>query len=516
MNIAHLLQRAGKAFSENTAIAVGDEAYSDYATLADRVTRMAGRLRAAFDLQVGDRVALTMKNSPQYIEILYACWHAGLVVVPINAKLHPKEFEYILEHSESRVCFTTSDLHKLVQPLQQGLPNLTQVIDVATPAYRALYDGEPSPMQAVNPTDLAWLFYTSGTTGRPKGAMLSHRNLMAMTVSYFSDVDPIAPGDSIIHAAPMSHGSGMYILPHVAAAATQVIPRSGGFEAEEICELIRAYRGVSFFAAPTMITRLIDSPAMANADTSNLKTIVYGGGPMYAEDCKRALKVLGPKLAQIYGQGESPMTITAMARHYFADKDHPDWEARIASAGVPSSMVQVRIADEDGNTLPDGEAGEILVRGDVVMNGYWRNEEATAKTIVDGWLHTGDVGAMDASGFVTLKDRTKDVIISGGTNIYPREIEEILLLDERVVEVSVVGEPHPDWGEVVVAFVVTRDGQSVSEKELEQLCLDNIARFKRPKAYHFLDALPKNNYGKVLKTDLRQRLEALREARHAG
>jgi long-chain acyl-CoA synthetase len=306
----------------------------------------------------------------------------------------------------------------------------------------------------------------------------------------------------------MSHGSGCYAPPHVARGAVQVIPESGGFEPAETIELIRRWPGATFFFAPTMIVRLLDSPALDGADMSNLKTIVYGGGPMYVADLLRGIDRLGQKFVQIYGQGESPMTITGLTREMHMEVDHPRYRERLASVGVARTDVEVKIFDAEDDELPAGEIGEVVVRGDVVMAGYWRNEAATAETLRGGWLHTGDMGAMDGDGFVTLKDRSKDMIISGGTNIYPREIEEVILTHPDVVEVSVIGKPHPEWGEDVCAFVVTRKGAAVDEAALDALCLDNIARFKRPKHYRFVDALPKNNYGKVLKTELRAWLAA--------
>lgn len=225
---------------------------------------------------------------------------------------------------------------------------------------------------------------------------------------------------------------------------------------------------------------------------------------MYVEDCKRAIDALGDRLAQIYGQGESPMTITSLAKHRFPRAGEARFEERLASVGMPFGIVDVRVVDGDDSPLPLGEAGEILVRGDSVMRGYWNDEEATAETLRGGWLHTGDVGAFDEDGYLTLMDRSKDVIISGGTNIYPREVEEVLLEHPGVGEVSVIGKPDPDWGESVLAFVVAKSGGEVDEAELDNLCLARIARFKRPKEYRFLDSLPKNNYGKVLKTELRR------------
>jgi long-chain acyl-CoA synthetase len=252
-----------------------------------------------------------------------------------------------------------------------------------------------------------------------------------------------------------------------------------------------------------MVHRLVEHVRATGADPSGFKTIVYGGGPMYVEDLRAALAAFGQRFVQIYGQGESPMTITALAREHLADTAHPLWAERIASVGVAHAAVEVRVVDAEGRSLPPGATGEVIVRGETVMPGYWNNPEATAKTLRDGWLYTGDVGQLDADGFLTLKDRSKDVIISGGSNIYPREVEEVLLLHPQVREVAVIGQRDADWGEVVVAFLVAGEGGPVEDAVLDALCLQHIARFKRPKAYRWVEGLPKNSYGKVLKTELR-------------
>jgi long-chain acyl-CoA synthetase len=321
-------------------------------------------------------------------------------------------------------------------------------------------------------------------------------------------VDPGAPWRAILHATPMSHGSGLYGIAHVAQASCHVLPESGSFEAREVYRLIEHWPGLVLFAAPTMLKRLLDDDP--GTDTANLKNIMYGGGPMYVQDSLRALERFGPKLSQLYGQGESPMTITAMGPALHAQREHPRFVERLGSVGIAQSAVEVRIADADDATLPDGAIGEVLVRGDSVMAGYWRNDEASAETLRGGWLHTGDIGSFDAEGFLTLKDRSKDVIISGGTNIYPREVEEVLLRHPDVSEVSVVGRSDRDWGEAVIAFVVPAPDRTLDPGALDAFCIEHMARFKRPKAYHALDALPKNNYGKVLKTALREMDEKMR------
>jgi len=439
-------------------------------------------------------VAIAAKNSHRYLELLYGIWHAGCAAVPANAKLHGAELGFILEHSGARVCFASDGIDAEIAACAPK--TLERLIAIGSPDYEALFTADPIDVVPRAGGDLAWLFYTSGTTGRPKGAMLTHDNLVAASLAYGSEVDPVTPGDCILHAAPMSHGSGIYIMQHVARLGVQVVPESGGFEPEEIVALFNAWPRMSMFAAPTMIKRLVACPADCNAE--NIRTLIWGGAPMYVEDALAALDRFGPRLAQIYGQGEAPMTITTLSKQDIADRAHPRWRERLASAGKPYSCVEVMIADSADAPVAAGETGEILCRG-VIMAGYWQNAQATASSLRGGWLHTGDVGVLDEEGYLHLKDRSKDLIISGGSNIYPREVEEVLLTHGKVREVSVIGRPDREWGEAVVAYVVG----SADPAELDALCLTRIARFKRPKDYVFVDALPKNNYGKVLKTELR-------------
>lgn len=500
MNIASQLVRAARVWPDAPAVAVGSRVVFAYRTLAARVSGLAAGLRSDLRLRPGDRVVLALKNCPEYLELMYACWHAGLVAVPANAKLHRDEFAYIAENCEAAAVFTTPDLTTTLEAACGG--TVRAVVEVNSVHYNALLGAGPMPVARRKAHDAAWLFYTSGTTGRPKGATLTHRNLNAAFLGYFADVDAGGPWRAFLHAAPMSHGSGLYGIANVVQGACHVIPESGGFDANEVYSLIGAWPGLSFFAAPTMVKRLLDVPA--EYDTRNLKLIIYGGGPMYVEDSLKALDRFGPKLSQLYGQGESPMTITALNAAMHADRDHPRWMQRLASVGVAQTPVEVRVVDADGRTLGAGEVGEVTVRGDTVMAGYWGNPRATAESIRDGWLYTGDMGSFDADGFLTLKDRSKDMIISGGTNIYPREVEETLLTHPEVAEVSVIGREDREWGEVVVAYVVAGD-PGLQRDDLDAFCLEKMARFKRPKDYRFVSELPKNNYGKVLKTVLRER-----------
>jgi long-chain acyl-CoA synthetase len=503
MNVARLLLRTASLFPERTAIMLGDRKLIDYRELGRRAASIGMSLTADLQLEPGDRIALFMSNDVAYLEILYGIWWAGLVAVPINAKLHPKEVAYILENAGAACLFCSDDLATDIGPIADSLPALRRVFTVGSDDYVHLQRATPAPMTPRAPDDIAWLFYTSGTTGFPKGVMQTHRNLLTMISCYFTDVDDVRPGDAMVYAAPLSHGAGMYHFPYLLRGAPNVIPESRGFEPGELCRLSKNVGQLSLFAAPTMVRRLVDHIDNTTVDPTGFKTIIYGGGPMYTEDIRKALSVMGNRFVQIYGQGECPMTITALAREHLADTEHPRWLERIASVGVAQSMVEVITTDDQGLALPPGEIGEIRVRGDAVMAGYWNNPEASAAALQGGWLRTGDLGRFDADGFLTLHDRSKDLIISGGANIYPREVEEVLLRHPCVNEVSVIGQPDAEWGEVVVAFVVARD---VTVAELDALCLAHIARFKRPKHYHFIDALPKNNYGKVLKTALREEL----------
>ena len=513
-NLATLLQKSARRFPALPAIAVGHDVRNAYGALAARVSRLAATMLAS-GLIAGDRCGVVAKNSAAYIETLFACWHAGLCAVPVNSKLHADELVYVLQHSRARWAFVDGAWHAALSPRAAEMPALERVIELGGEAYERLVGGDGNAeVVAVAPNDPAWLFYTSGTTGRPKGVVLSHGNLLAMSLCFVADVETIQPGDAILHPAPLSHGSGLYVLPHVLAAAVNVVPESGGFDPGEVISLLGRWERSCFFAAPTMLKRLVAHPALENARLHRLKSIVCGGAPMYVEDCKAALAAVGPKLAQIYGQGESPMTITAMSRVLLADAAARGDEARLGSVGVAQTGIDLRIAGGDDAALPPGEIGEVLVRGPTVMQGYWRDPEASAAALTGGWLHTGDVGCLDADGFLTLKDRSKDLIISGGSNIYPREVEEVLQRHAGVGEVAVVGRPHADWGEEVVACVVARRGVDTAtlEHELDALCLAHIARFKRPKAYVFLPDLPKNNTGKVLKTALRAALAPPRSA----
>jgi acyl-CoA synthetase (AMP-forming)/AMP-acid ligase II len=466
----------------------GERQLCTWAELRERALRLATSIRQQSG--PGARIAIASENRPEIVELMFATWAAECVVVPVNFKLHPREMAEILDDAGVAQVFASA---KIGTALSAATSVPIEVL--SSEAYSSRLGAAPAGVPSTDPAALAWLFYTSGTTGRSKGAMLSHRNLMAMTVAHLADFDSPTQDCSLLHGAPMSHGSGLYIPPYVLRGARQVVPASGAFEPAEFLDLCEHHPGCSAFLAPTMVQRLVDTGRRV---PRNLRTIVYGGGPMYVDSLKKAMAAFGPVFVQLYGQGEAPMTITGLRRADHVDAD----DAVLGSVGYARSGVDVAVLRADGTAADIGEIGEIACRGDVVMSGYWNNPGATAETLKDGWLHTGDMGSFDERGYLTLRDRSKDVVISGGSNIYPREVEEVLLEHPDVAEACVVGAPDPDWGEVVVAFVVG----TAAESDLDAHLLDRIARFKRPKRYVYIDELPKNSYGKVLKRELRERL----------
>ncbi|ANI41856.1 AMP-binding protein [Mycolicibacterium vaccae] len=492
MNLFALLDQAAARHGDRGAVYHGEDQVHSWVSLRERVLRLAGSFG---EFGPGARIAVASQNTPEIIELMFAIWAAECVFVPVNYKLHPREMEQILDDSGAARVFASPTIGAQLRPV-----TAVPIEVIGAEEYQSRCAATPlAPPRRTDPASLAWLFYTSGTTGRSKGAMLSHRNLMAMTVSHLADFDSPDQNCSLVHGAPMSHGSGLYVPPYVSRGARQVVPASGTFDPDEFLDLCDRHPGCSAFLAPTMVARLVQT---GRACPANLNTIVYGGGPMYVDSLKKAMAAFGPVFVQLYGQGEAPMTITGLRRadHLAGEGWAPD--EVLGSVGYARSGVEVAVWGADGTPAGIDEIGEIVCRGDVVMSGYWNNPSATEATLCDGWLRTGDMGSFDAGGFLTLRDRSKDVVISGGSNIYPREVEEVLLEHPGVFEAGVVGAPDDEWGEVVVAFVVGE----VSAVDLDAHLLERIARFKRPKRYEFLDELPKNSYGKVLKRELRDRL----------
>jgi long-chain acyl-CoA synthetase len=499
VNLANLLSSSARSFPDRPAVSIGLKVLFDYATLGRRTAGLAASLRTKFGLKPGDRVVLAMKNCPEYLEILFACWHAGLVAVPMNARLHARELAFMAEDCAAKLAFATEEVARDLSTSRFGVPLLL----AGSRDFERLVMAESVAPHHTGPDDLAWIFYTSGTTGKPKGAMLSHRNLMAMAIGYLADVDFLTERDALLHLAATSHASGLFALSHIAKASNNILSESGGYEPHEMAAIIDAWPNLTFFVPPTLLRRMCTDPAIAAAKLANIRTVLVGAAPIYAEDLRGGLALFGAKLWNGYGQGETPCTITAMSKTMIAQAAAAGDDDRLVSVGIARTGITVRIADSDGNPLSANEIGEVLVRGDTVMSGYWNRPEASQETLHGGWLHTGDLGRMDERGFLTLLDRKKDLIISGGANIYAREIEEILLTHPAVAEAAVIGLPDVEWGESVAAVVVVALGATIDAIELDRLCLAKIARFKRPKRYEFVSDLPKNAAGKVLKRELR-------------
>ena len=501
MNLANWLIESAKKYPDEKALFKGPLCCATYKTFKNRVASIAYYLKYNKDIKKHDRVAIFMPNATEYLEIIYAVWFLGAVIVPINSKLHLEEVTWILKDSGAKIVFTDTDKGFKEESFRMSGIAL---IAVSTSSFKKLYLFEHNLKPAkVMKNDLVWLFYTSGTTGKPKGVMLSSNNLLAMAKGYLSDVDTVSHFDTALYAAPMSHGAGLYNIIFVKKGAKHSVPNSGRFDPLETLKLSAKFKKSCMFLAPTMVNKLVREVKQSQFDVKGIRSIIYGGGPMYLADIVKATKVLGPKLIQIFGQGECPMAISVLKRTEVIDRQGQNWEERVSSVGKKQSVVDVVLEDSEGNRLPENQVGEICVYGPPVMLGYWNNLSATKESLVNGWLKTGDLGRIDVDGYITLEGRSKDLIISGGSNIYPREVEDVLLQHPKVIEAAVVGKKHTEWGEMVVAFVV---GKGIQAKLLDAFCLTKIARFKRPRDYIFLDTLPKNNYGKISKVELRKML----------
>lgn len=501
MNVTLMLSRSASITPSAPALAHGRELLLDYSGLWRRVTMLSEGLGQI--AEPGDRIVVAMKNLPDYLVLIFAALHRGLIIVPVNSALQVREVEHCVADSGAVICFSDADHVGGLATLLGKVETLRAVIDVESAGFQALYvepsDQMPAEKQSQDP---AWIFYTSGTTGKPKGATLSHGSLRAMATAHLCDYGTPQDGACIVHHAPLSHASGLLAIPFAACGALHVIPGPDDRSAEGVLGLTSHWRNAHLFSAPTFLNRLVACASANPAAASGIETIFFGGAPMYVEDLARALAVLGPRLAQIYGQGESPMTISGVPAHAYGAASGEELGRLMASAGWVRSGVDVAILDDNGERVPTGKPGMVVVRGDVVMSGYWNMPEATAGTLVGGWLHTGDIGVFDENGLLSLIDRAKEVIISGGLNVYPREVEEVLLSHPDVAEVSVVGLPDAEWGEIIAAAVVPRDGLTIKLKDLDALCLENIARFKRPKKYFIVNELPKSAYGKILKREV--------------
>jgi long-chain acyl-CoA synthetase len=509
MNSFSFLDKAARHNPAQRAIVHAGEVVT-YGEFRARALAIGGNLRAS-GCRPGDRIAFCLPNSPRILELIFGCFSAGLVVVPINARLHVREIAYICANSGARLLVHDPDRQAALVADANSFPGLTARI-CTEPADGALdYATLLRPANSlagaeeVRPEAACWLFYTSGTTGRPKGAIWTHRMVRVLVMNYLADVHNIQPGEIVLHAAPLSHGSGIVALPAIARGATNVIFDRPSFEPKAVFATIEAFKVAHIaFLAPTQIVRMLQDFIAGEYELSSLRAICYGGAPIYVEHLRNAIAAFGPIFVQIYGQGEAPITISALtaAQHarFLATND-----PRIGSAGQVRTDVEARCVDESGSPLAPGEVGEVVARGDIVMPGYWDNFEATAEALRGGWLHTGDIGYFDEEGYLFLLDRSKDMIISGGNNIYPREVEEVIVRHPGVASAVVVGIPHEYWGEAVHAVVVPQPGVSLTAQEIILYCGQYVAGYKKPKSVEFAESLPISGYGKVLRREVRER-----------
>ncbi len=519
-NLAQLLRHTARLWPARTALIQSEQSWT-WAQIDARVDALVAALRA-LGLQKGDRILLQSRNNLALFESGWAAFRMGCVWVPTNFRLAPAEVAYLGASSGAKVMLVEPLFAAHAAAVQAESPALQQVVWLGEPPvdaapsnhrYSALIDQHLGPAPAV-PVDIAvahddplWFFYTSGTTGKPKAAVLTHGQMGFVVTNHLADLIPgTTEQDVSIAVAPLSHGAGIHALLNVARGAATVLLPSEKLDPAVVWKLIEQHRVSNLFTVPTIVKMLVEHPAVDQHDHSSLKFMVYAGAPMYRADQRLALKKLGPVMVQYFGLGEVTGCITVLpARLHSADDSHPN--AHIGACGYPRTGMEVAVLDEAGRAVASGEIGEICVRGPAVFAGYHNNPEATTKALRGGWFHTGDLGRLDARGLLYITGRESDMYISGGSNVYPREAEEVLLTHPAVAEVAVLGMPDRQWGEVGVAVVVCRPGAAAVTAEALIAFLDGrLARYRWPRQVVFWDALPKSGYGKITKQDVRRLL----------
>ncbi len=515
MNLGHFLTQAARRYSDRTALVWGDESWS-WAELGARVDAVAAGLSAR-GIGKGDVILVISRNSNQMFESMWAAFKLGAVWVPCNFRLTPPEVAYLGSASGARVMLYEPIFAEHVDAVRRESSGLEQVISIGSARegeleYATLVSenlGTAFAEAEVEHDDPCWYFFTSGTTGRSKAAVLTHGQMCFVVNNYLADQMPgLGPDAASLIVAPLSHGAGVHAMPQVARGAKSVLLPGTSFDEEVVWRLIEEHRVANMFTVPTILTRMVRHPAVDRYDHSSLRHVIYAGAPMYREDQVAALKKIGKVIVQYYGLGEVTGSITYLPAeiHSIDDAQMP-----VGSVGFARSGMEITIKSLEGEILPADARGEICVRGPAVFAGYLNNPEANAKVFKEGWFHTGDLGYLDARGFLYLTGRASDMYISGGSNVYPREAEEVLLTHPGVEEVAVLGVPDPKWGEAGVAVVVKSpafETRGLSAAELLGHLEGKLSRYKLPQTFVFWDELPKSGYGKVPKHLIREQLYA--------
>ena len=504
MNLAHFMRQAARRHPESVALVHGQATWT-WAALDRRVDALATAL-AARGVVKTDRVLVQSRNCGAMFETMFACFRLGAVYVPTNFRQTPSEVAYLAQASgaSAMVCHADFPGHAA------AVPGLRAVLSIGPSGFGEDYEtalaahaGAPVPPADVEHDDPCWFFFTSGTTGRPKAAVLTHGQMGFVATNHLCDLMPgTTHDDASLVVAPLSHGAGIHQLAQVARGAKTILLEGERFDPDEAWRLVARWRVTNMFTVPTILKLLTEHESVDRHDHSSLRYVIYAGAPMYREDQKRALRKLGPVLVQYFGLGEVTGNITVLppALH------DADDETRAGTCGVERTGMQVSIQDDAGRELPPGQTGEICVCGLAVFAGYHDNPEANAKAFRNGWFRTGDLGHMDAAGFLFITGRQSDMYISGGSNVYPREVEETVLRHPAVAEAAVLGVPDRTWGEVGVAICVLRPGATLEAPALLDWLDGKVARYKLPKSVVFWDELPKSAYGKVTKAMLRAEL----------
>ena len=513
-NLSQLLRQTAALHPDRAGLVQGERRWT-WREIDARVDALVAALRA-LGVRQGDRILVQSRNSLAMFESCWVAFRLGAVWVPVNFRLTPPEVAYLGASSGATTMLVDDGFDAHVDAVRAASPALKVVVpmgrgQVGEVNWESLVElhRDAAPFEAtVEADDPLWFFYTSGTTGRPKAGMLTHGQMAFIVTNHLADLIPgTTEHDVSIAVAPLSHGAGIHALLNVARGAATVLLPSEKLEPATFWQLVERHRVTNLFTVPTIVKMLVEHPAVHEHDHSSLRYVIYAGAPMYRADQQRALRTLGNVLVQYFGLGEVTGCITVLApAMHAADDDAPD--ANVGSCGRPRTGMEVAILDEHLQRVPTGQVGEICCRGPGVFGGYHDNPEATAKALRGGWFHTGDLGRVDARGLLYITGRESDMYISGGSNVYPREVEEVLLTHPAVAEVAVLGVPDPKWGEVGVAVVVVRDGVACDAAALLGFLEGRCARYRWPRQVVFWDALPKSAYGKITKKDVREQLVA--------